>query len=192
MESEKEKMVFPPPPDCYREFDTPNKYSPPKLSILNKFDRFKVFGNEFTTKDLNISFNPVNMSDKMKKFKMSNKDFFFKIQNKDSLNLNADNFNFNIIEELEKEIHYLKSRYKRLLQDINENINKAPSKMEVIAVCIQKINFYLIALRRKAVLKRAIDFYKKGIEDCEETSKKVDEGIKNFTKYVEENIQEFK
>ena len=192
MESEKEKMVFPPPPDYYQEFTTPDKYDPPKLSILNKFDRFTTFGNEFSTKELNVSYNPVNISDKMKKFKMSNLDFFNEIQNKDSLNINCDNFTFNVIEELEKEIKYLKTRYKRLLQDMNENIKKAPSKIEVIGVCIQKINFYLIALRRKAILKKAIDFYNKGIDDCVETSTKIDEGIKNLTKYIEENLKNFK
>ena len=193
MESEKEKLIFPPPPDYYREFTTPDKYLPPKLSSLEKIDKFTTFGNEYSTKDINISYNPVNIKDISEKLikvsKMSNNAFFNEIQNKES-NINCDNFN--VIEELEKEINFLKNRYKRLLTDISKNINKAPSKIGLITVCLQKINFYLIALRKKAVLQRTIDYYNKQIEDCEETSKQVDEGIKKFRDYLEEGLNKFK
>ena len=78
----------------------------------------------------------------------------------------------NIIEEIEKEILFLKKRYERILQDIKNNVNKAGNnnKMVLIGITLQKINFYLIALRRKAILKKTIDFYEKEIEDCKKTS----------------------
>jgi len=193
MENEKEKLLFPPPPDYYKEFITPNQYEPPKLSSLNKIDKFTTFGNEYSTKDINISYNPVNIKDVGKKLlkasNMSNNDFFRDIQNKE-LNINCDNFD--VIEELRKEIKFLKARYKRLLTDISTNISKAPNKISLIGLCLQKINFYLIALRKKAVLQKTIDFYNKGINDCEETSKQIDEGIKNFRNYLEEGLDEFK
>ena len=193
MENEKEKLLFPPPPDYYKEFIIHEQYAPPKLSSLNKIDKFTTFGNEYSTKDINISYNPVNIKDINKKLvqtsNMSNNEFFRDIQNKE-LNINCDNFD--VIEELKKEILFLKARYKRLLTDISQNINKAPNKIKLIGVCIQKINFYLIALRKKAVLQKTIDFYNKGIDDCEETSKQVDEGIKNFRNYLEEGLEEFK
>ena len=193
MESEKEKLVFPPPPDYYKEFTTPDKYSPPNLSVLNKLDKFTTFGNEYSTRDINISYNPVDIKYISKKIakvsKMSNNEFFDEIQKKDSSNINCDNFN--VIEELEKEIEFLRGRYKRLLTDITTNIEKAPKKMNLIAVCLQKINFYLISLRRKAILQKTIDFYNKEIEGCEETSNKVDEGIKNFRDYLEQGLEEF-
>ena len=193
MENEREKLLFPPPPDYYKEFITHEQYAPPKLSSLNKIDKFTTFGNEYSTKDINISYNPVNIKDINKKLvqtsNMSNNEFFRDIQNKE-LNINCDNFD--VIEELKKEILFLKARYKRLLTDISQNINKAPNKIKLIGVCIQKINFYLIALRKKAVLQKTIEFYNKGIDDCEETSKQVDEGIKNFRNYLEEGLEEFK
>ena len=192
MESEKEKLVFPPPPDYYKEFTSPNKYSPPKLSDLNKLDKFITFGNIYSTKDLNISYNPVDISTISKKLGksegMSNNKFFREIENKDTSNINCDNFN--VIEELQKEIIFLRKEYKKLLSNISNDISQAQIKL--IGVCIQKINFYLIALRRKAVLQKTIDFYNKKIDDCEQTSKKVDEGIKNFYNYLDENLDEFK
>ena len=193
MESEKEKLSFPPPPDYYKEFTTPNKYFPPKLSSLNKLDKFTTFGNVYNLKDINISYNPVNIGNIGKKLakaeNMSNNKFFREIEglNKDSSNINCDKFN--IIEELEKEILFLRKEYKQLLSDITKDINK--TKVKLIGVSIQKINFYIIALRRKAILQRTIDFFNKEINDCEETSKKVDEGIKNFYNYLDENLEEF-
>ena len=193
MESEKEKLSFPPPPDYYKEFTTPNKYLPPKLSSLNKLDKFTTFGNVYNVKDINISYNPVNIGNIGKKLakaeNMSNNKFFREIEglNKDSSNINCDKFN--IIEELEKEILFLRKEYKQLLSDITKDINK--TKVKLIGVSIQKINFYIIALRRKAILQRTIDFFNKEINDCEETSKKVDEGIKNFYNYLDENLEEF-
>ena len=193
MESEKEKLSFPTPPDYYKEFTTPNKYFPPKLSSLNKLDKFTTFGNVYNVKDINISYNPVNIGNIGKKLakaeNMSNNKFFREIEglNKDSSNINCDKFN--IIEELEKEILFLRKEYKQLLSDITKDINK--TKVKLIGVSIQKINFYIIALRRKAILQRTIDFFNKEINDCEETSKKVDEGIKNFYNYLDENLEEF-
>ena len=55
---------------------------------------------------------------------------------------------------------------------------------------LQKINFYLIVLRRKAILKKAIDFYSKQIKDCEDTKDKVDNNIRDFRKYLEEEFKE--
>ena len=192
MENEKEKLSFPPPPDYYKEFTTPDKYSPPKLSCLNRLDKFTTFGNTYSTKELNISYNPVDISTISKKLGksegMSNNKFFREIENKDTSKINCDNIN--VIEELEKEIVFLRKQYKKLLTNIIDDISK--SQIKLIGICIQKINFYLIALRRKAVLQKTIDFYNKEINDCEQTSKKADEGIKNFYNYLDENIDKFK
>ena len=195
MENEKEKLVFPPPPSYYKEFTSPNRYSPPKLSTLYKIDKFRTFDNNYSLKDLNITYNPVNINNNIGKklaesSNMSNYEFFKDIQNKDSLNINCDNIK--IIEELEKEIDFLRIRYKKLLTDISDNINKYPTKIKLIGVCIQKIHFYIIALRRKAILQKTINFYNKAIDDSEETSKKVDEGINDFRNYLKEGLKNFK
>ena len=191
MESEKEKMSFPPPPDYYKEFTSPDKFLPPKLSILEKLDKITVFENIYNTKDINISYNPVNINTISKKLakeaEMSNNKFFRNIQNKDSLSINCESFN--VIEQLEKEIIFLRSQYKKLLSDISKDINNAHTKL--IAISLQKIHFYLIALRRKSILQKTIDFYNNQIKDCEETSEKAEEGIKNFYNYLNENLEKF-
>ena len=191
MESEKEKMSFPPPPDYYKELTSPDKFLPPKLSILEKLDKITVFENIYSTKDINISYNPVNINTISKKLakeaEMSNNKFFRNIQNKDSLSINCESFN--VIEQLEKEIIFLRSQYKKLLSDISKDINNAHTKL--IAISLQKIHFYLIALRRKSILQKTIDFYNNQIKDCEETSEKAEEGIKNFYNYLNENLEKF-
>ena len=192
MENEKEKLVYPPPPDYYKEFTSPDKYSPPQLSALNQLDTFITFGNIYSTQDLNISYNPVEISTISKKMGksegMSNNKFFREIENKDTLNINCDNFN--VIEELEKEIIFLRKQYKKLLSNISDDITK--SQIKLIGISIQKINFYLISLRRKSILQKTIDFYNKEIDDCEQTSNKAEEGLKKFYNYLEENLEEFK
>ena len=192
MENEKEKLVYPPPPDYYKEFTSPDKYSPPQLSALNQLDTFITFGNTYSTQDLNISYNPVEISTISKKMGksegMSNNKFFREIENKDTLNINCDNFN--VIEELEKEIIFLRKQYKKLLSNISDDITK--SQIKLIGISIQKINFYLISLRRKSILQKTIDFYNKEIDDCEQTSNKAEEGLKKFYNYLEENLEEFK
>ena len=178
MENEKEKLVYPPPPDYYKEFTSPDKYSPPQLSALNQLDTFITFGNIYSTQDLNISYNPVEISTISKKMGksegMSNNKFFREIENKDTLNINCDNFN--VIEELEKEIIFLRKQYKKLLSNISDDITK--SQIKLIGISIQKINFYLISLRRKSILQKTIDFYNKEIDDSQQTSNKAKEGLK--------------
>ena len=67
MESDKQKQKFPPPPDYFKDFTTPDKYSPPKLSILNKMEKLIIFGSESKTDKINISYNPLNVDDVGKK-----------------------------------------------------------------------------------------------------------------------------
>ena len=198
MESDKQKQKYPPPPDYFKEFTSPNIYSPPKISCLNKLDKLIIFGSEYSTKKINISYNPVNvpnisnvkdnMDKLLKESKARNIELFRNIKKESDVNINSDNMKLNIIEELEKEIIFLKKRYERLLEDISKNINKAgnKNKMTLIGITMQKINFYLIALRRKAILKKTIDSYEKQIEDCKKTSETFENNKKNFRKYLEE------
>ena len=191
MESDKEKQIFPPPPDYFKEFTSPNKYSPPKLSYINKMDKLITFGSEYATKEMNISYNPINIDtvgDKLlKASKARNVDLFRSIKNDIDKSLSSDSFK-NLIDEIEKEIYFLKSRYEKILEDIGKDIKKAGNrnKIALIGLTLQKINFYLIALRRKAVLKKTIDFYEKEIQDCEKTSNNVENNIKNFRIYLED------
>ena len=107
------------------------------------------------------------------------------------MDIDIDSLNLNLIDELEKEILFLMSRYKQMLTDITKNINRAKDKTSLIGLTIQKINFYLIALRRKAVLKKTIDFYNNEIKNCEKTTKTAENNIKNFRKLLEDEIKEF-
>ena len=192
MESDKQKQEYPPPPDYFKEFTSPNKYSPPKLSYLDKMDKLITFGSEYSTKLMNISYNPINVQNVgeklLKESKSRNVELFKAIRNESDININSDNYILNIIDEIEKEILFLKKRYERILEDITKNINKAGNrnKIALIGFTLQKINFYLIALRRKAILKKTIDFYTKEIEDCKKTCEKVEINKKNFRKYLEE------
>ena len=49
----------------------------------------------------------------------------------------------------------------------------------------------MISLRRKAVLKKTIDFYNNEIKNCEKTTETAENNIKNFRKLLEDEIKEF-
>ena len=197
MESDKQKQKFPPPPDYFKEFTTPDKYSPPKLSVLNKMEKLIIFGSESKTDKINISYNPLNVDDVGKKLleqaKPPNIEKFKNLKIDGDTEINSDQLNLNIVDEIENEILFLRKRYERILEDIIKNVGKAANrnKIALIGLTFQKINFYLIALRRKAILKKTIDFYKKEIEDCKKTSENVDNNLKNFRKYLDEDIKNY-
>ena len=196
MESDKMKQEYPPPPDYFKEFTSPNKYLPPKLSSINKMDKLLVFGSESIIKDINISFNPVNVQNigekLIKQAKPENIELFKNLKYDSDTEISLAIQKLNIVDEIEKEIIFLKKRYERVLEDITKNINKAGnvSKIALIGMTLQKINFYLIALRRRAILKKTIDFYYKQIQDCEKTIETADNNIKNFRKYLIEESKE--
>ncbi len=196
MESDKMKQEYPPPPDYFKEFTSPNKYLPPKLSSINKMDKLLVFGSESIIKDINISFNPVNVQNigekLIKQAKPENIELFKNLKYDSDTEISLAIQKLNIVDEIEKEIIFLKKRYERVLEDITKNINKAGnvSKIALIGMTLQKINFYLIALRRRAILKKTIDFYNKQIQDCEKTIETADNNIKNFRKYLIEESKE--
>jgi len=190
------KQEYPPPPDYFKEFTSPNKYLPPKLSSINKMDKLLVFGSESIIKDINISFNPVNVQNigekLIKQAKPENIELFKNLKYDSDTEISLAIQKLNIVDEIEKEIIFLKKRYERVLEDITKNINKAGnvSKIALIGMTLQKINFYLIALRRRAILKKTIDFYNKQIQDCEKTIETADNNIKNFRKYLIEESKE--
>ena len=196
MESDKMKQEYPPPPDYFKEFTSPNKYLPPKLSSINKMDKLLVFGSESIIKDINISFNPVNVQNigekLIKQAKPENIELFKNLKYDSDTEISLAIQKLNIVDEIEKEIIFLKKRYERVLEDITTNVNKAGnlSKISLIGMTLQKINFYLIALRRRAILKKTIDFYNKQIQDCEKTIETADNNIKNFRKYLIEESKE--
>ena len=196
MESEKMKQEYPPPPEYFKEFTSPNKYLPPKLSSIKQMNQLVVFGSENNINELNISYNTINsqnIGDKLlKQAKPPNIELFKNLKFDSENDINKAIQKLNIIDEIENEIIFLRKRYERVLEDITKNINKAGnlSKITLIGMTLQKINFYLIVLRRKAILKKTIDFYKKQIQDCEDTKDKVDNNIRDFRKYLEEEIKE--
>ena len=196
MESEKMKQEYPPPPEYFNEFTSPNKYLPPKLSSIKQMNQLVVFGSENNINELNISYNtinPQNIGDKLlKQAKPPNIELFKNLKFDSENDINKAIQKLNIIDEIENEIIFLRKRYERVLEDITKNINKAGnlSKITLIGMTLQKINFYLIVLRRKAILKKTIDFYKKQIQDCEDTKDKVDNNIRNFRQYLEEESKE--
>ena len=196
MESEKMKQEYPPPPEYFKEFTSPNKYLPPKLSSIKQMNQLVVFGSENNINELNISYNTINsqnIGDKLlKQAKPPNIELFKNLKFDSENDINKAIQKLNIIDEIENEIIFLRKRYERILEDITKNINKAGnlSKITLIGMTLQKINFYLIVLRRKAILKKTIDFYKKQIQDCEDTKDKVDNNIRNFRQYLEEESKE--
>ena len=196
MESDKIKQQYPPPPDYFKEFTSPNKYLPPKLSCLGKMDKLIIFGSEYSTKEMNISYNPTNVDnvgDKLlKESKARNIMLFKNLKGESDISINSDDLQLNIIDEIGNEITFLKKRYERILEDLTKNVNKAgnTNKLALIGLTLQKINFYLIALRRKAVLKKTIEFYENEIQDCQKTSENIKNNINNFKKYIEDEGKE--
>ena len=190
------KQEYPPPPEYFKEFTSPNKYLPPKLSSIKQMNQLVVFGSENNINELNISYNTINsqnIGDKLlKQAKPPNIELFKNLKFDSENDINKAIQKLNIIDEIENEIIFLRKRYERVLEDITKNINKAGnlSKITLIGMTLQKINFYLIVLRRKAILKKTIDFYKKQIQDCEDTKDKVDNNIRNFRQYLEEESKE--
>ena len=159
-------------------------------------NKLVVFGSEYSINDINISFNPINVKNVGEKLikasKPPNIELFQNLKFDSDEDINLAIQKLNIIDEIENEIKFLRKRYERVLEDIATNVNKAGNlnKITLIGMTLQKINFYLIALRRKAILKKTIDFYSKQIKDCEDTKDKVDNNIRDFRKYLEEEIKE--
>ena len=118
MESDKQKQKFPPPPDYFKEFTTPDKYSPPKLYILNKMEKLIIFGSESKTDKINISYNPLNVDDVGKKLleqaKPPNIEKFKNLKIDGDTEINSDQLNLNIVDEIENEILFLRKRYERI------------------------------------------------------------------------------
>ena len=112
MESDKENLQYPPPPDYFKEFTTADKYSPPKLSSLERMDKFISFGSEYSTKKLNISLNPVNVKSVGKKLlkvsKSRNIEKFETLEKKSDLDIDIDD-SLSIISEADSVLDNFKN-----------------------------------------------------------------------------------
>lgn len=190
---------FPKPPEYYKEFKSPDSFQPPNLNYLNKINCFQTFGHNYKLNDLNISFNPVEINclkklskKKLENVTMYNNNFFEEISDKKiSLNnVNCDSFN--IVEELENEIKFLRERYKCLLNDICKGIDKYNFNCTLIKLSIQKINFYLIALRKKSAIKQTIDYFEKQIQDNNQVTRQISTNIQNCKDSIEAKLNELK
>ena len=183
---------FPFPPKYYKEFDTEFKYKSPDLRILQKLDKFKTFGTEYNNNNKQIDnflftidnsfiakFPKFKDYIKNKKITIPNENYFKNLNSID--NLNNDNVNqINAINELEKEINFLKERYKSMIENISKNIEYSQYESNLIKMSYQKIFFYLRLLKKKQILNETIKYFHKEIEKNEKIEKQLKENLNNF------------
>ena len=190
---------FPFPPKYYKEFDTEFKYKSPDLRILQKLDKFKTFGIEYNNNNKQIDnflFTIDNSFLRKPKFKeyikninIPNENYFKNLNNID--NLNSDNINqINAINELEKEIKFLKERYKIMIENISKNIEYSYFESNLIKMSYQKIFFYLRLLKKKQILNETIKYFHKEIEKNEKIEKQLKENLNNFHLILKNTLTE--
>ena len=189
---------FPFPPKYYKEFDTEFKYKSPDLRILQKLDKFKTFGTEFNNNKQidNFLFTIDNSFLRKPKFKeyvkninIPNENYFKNLNSID--NLNSDNINqINAINELEKEIKFLKERYKIMIENISKNIEYSQYESNLIKMSYQKIFFYLRLLKKKQILNETIKYFHKEIEKNEKIEKQLKENLNNFHLILKNTLNE--
>ena len=191
---------FPFPPKYYKEFDTEFKYKSPDLRILQKLDKFKTFGTEYNNNNKQIDnflFTIDNsfiakfpkFKEYIKNIKIPNENYFKNLNSID--NLNNDNVNqINAINELEKEIKFLKERYKIMIENISKNIEYSQYESNLIKMSYQKIFFYLRLLKKKQILNETIKYFHKEIEKNEKIEKQLKENLNNFHLILKNTLNE--
>ena len=193
---------FPFPPKYYKEFDTEFKYKSPDLRILQKLDKFKTFGTEYNNNNKQIDnflftidnsfiakFPKFKDYIKNKKITIPNENYFKNLNSID--NLNNDNVNqINAINELEKEINFLKERYKIMIENISKNIEYSYFESNLIKMSYQKIFFYLRLLKKKQILNETIKYFNKEIEKNEKIEKQLKENLNNFHLILKNTLTE--
>ena len=193
---------FPFPPKYYKEFDTEFKYKSPDLRILQKLDKFKTFGTEYNNNNKQIDnflftidnsfiakFPKFKDYIKNKKITIPNENYFKNLNSID--NLNNDNVNqINAINELEKEINFLKERYKNMIENISKNIEYSQYESNLIKMSYQKIFFYLRLLKKKQILNETIKYFHKEIEKNEKIEKQLKENLNNFHLILKNTLNE--
>ena len=193
---------FPFPPKYYKEFDTEFKYKSPDLRILQKLDKFKTFGTEYNNNNKQIDnflftidnsfiakFPKFKDYIKNKKITIPNENYFKNLNSID--NLNNDNVNqINAINELEKEINFLKERYKIMIENISKNIEYSQYESNLIKMSYQKIFFYLRLLKKKQILNETIKYFHKEIEKNEKIEKQLKENLNNFHLILKNTLNE--
>ena len=106
-------------------------------------------------------------------------------------NLNNDNVNqINAINELEKEINFLKERYKIMIENISKNIEYSQYESNLIKMSYQKIFFYLRLLKKKQILNETIKYFHKEIEKNEKIEKQLKENLNNFHLILKNTLNE--
>ena len=190
---------FPFPPKYYKEFDTEFKYKSPDLRILQKLDKFKTFGIEFNNNNKQIDnflftidnsfLRKPKFKEYVKNIKIPNENYFKNLNSID--NLNSDNINqINAINELEKEIKFLKERYKIMIENISKNIEYSYFESNLIKMSYQKIFFYLRLLKKKQILNETIKYFHKEIEKNEKIEKQLKENLNNFHLILKNTLTE--
>ena len=193
---------FPFPPKYYKEFDTEFKYKSPDFRIIQKLDKFKTFGIEYNNSNKQIDnilftidnsyvtkFPKFNEYIKKEKITIPNKNYFKNLNIIDNLNNNNIN-QINAINELEKEIKFLKERYKIMIENISKNIEYSYFESNLIKMSYQKIFFYLRLLKKKQILNETIKYFHKEIEKNEKIEKQLKENLNNFHLILKNTLTE--
>jgi len=193
---------FPFPPKYYKEFDTEFKYKSPDFRIIQKLDKFKTFGIEYNNSNKQIDnilftidnsyvtkFPKFNEYIKKEKITIPNKNYFKNLNIIDNLNNNNIN-QINAINELEKEIKFLKERYKKMIENISKNIEYSQYESILIKMSYQKIFFYLRLLKKKQILNETIKYFNKEIEKNTKIEKQLEENLNNFYTILKKTLNE--
>ena len=102
------------------------------------------------------------------------------------------NLNLDPISELEKEVAFLKGRYKSLITNLTTDIMGANKDIILIRLTFQKVFFYLNVLHSKEKKVKMIRFLNDEIDRNDQVIKQIEENKKNFLSFVEKELGEVK
>lgn len=192
--------LFPAPPKFYTNFVKEDSMAPPDLTFVEKMSSFMTFGKEYKTNEKNAFTSPIDFNlirqyegqagNLLKNKPIPNGNIFQPgMTNLDSLLV--ENLNVDIFDAIEKEIKFLKTTYKELLDQITKLENFEMNSC-LIKFSLQKIYFFISLLKKKKIYIEIISYFRKEIENNTEIENTLGKNLEKCQNELQEGLRRIK